>query len=199
MNGEAIREAIKLNGGVVFEGDNYDLNIFGVRSRDTKPNSFNDLVGVMYRDAGGWVCFTFPATTDPGLYYRLEPMNVKGTAILVPGQYRGAYKLGTHKSYPALQQQRPLRVYRDADRDDELGFDDDTIEEGMFGINIHRASAKRTSVQVNKWSAGCQVIADPLHFDFLVELVRESARVHGNSFTYTLLDEEDLVELSDLF
>lgn len=176
----------------VFNDDRgYDLNIFGIRANDQLSGLFNDLVGVMYLFNGVWNSFCFPATTDPGVYWRKNPMNVDGTAILVPGQYRGAYKLGEHKGYPALQQQKSLKVYRDSNKDDVLDMDPNSIEEGMYSINIHRASQVNPSTQVGKWSAGCQVIQDPLQFEFLISLVRKSSEIYGNSFTYTLLTQDD--------
>lgn len=187
---EQIKKAMRDKGYVVFGGEPYDLNIFGIRTINNDANSFNDIVGVMYKREGTWVCFQFPATTDPGVYYRENPINVDGTAILKPGQYRGSHKVGTHKGYVALQQKKPLVVYRDADGDDELDFDVPT-QEGIFGINIHRANSKRASTQVDKWSAGCQVLADPAHFDMLMEICQFAAEKWGNSFTYTLLTEED--------
>jgi len=190
---DAIKAAMRRKGYVVFGNDakGYDLNIFGIRTRDTRSNAFNDIVGVMYLEAGRWILFTFPATTDPGLYWRRNPGRVEGTAILVPGQYRGAYKVGKHKGYAALQQQKPVKVYRDPNKDDVLDFDPETIQAGMFGINIHRSNKDRPSEQVNKWSAGCQVLADPIHFGFLMALAMEAQEIHGNSFTYTLLTEDD--------
>lgn len=44
-----------------------------------------------------WNYFVFPATTDPGTFYRENPLSVKGTAIMKPGQYRGAYMIGRHR------------------------------------------------------------------------------------------------------
>ena len=58
-------------------------------------------------------------------------------------------------------------------------------------MNIHRASAHRPSQTVGKWSAGCQVIQDPGHFDFLLYLCEKGQR-HGDTFTYTLLREGEL-------
>jgi len=188
-----IKAAMRHKGYVVFgnEAKGYDLNLFGIRTNDDHSNKFNDIVGVMYLAQGQWNHFMFPATTDPGIYWRENPMNVDGTAILVPGQYRGAYKVGTHKGYPALQQKKPLKVYRDGDKDEILDMDPSTIKEGMYGINIHRANAKQASSEVNKWSAGCQVLADPFQFEFLMALCEKAKSLFGNSFTYTLLEESD--------
>ncbi len=184
---------MKEKGYVVFEDEarGYDLNLVGIRTSDMTANTFNDQLIVMYRAHGQWLLFRFPATTDPGAYYRLHPANVRGTAILKPGQYRGAYELGKHKGYAALRQKKPLTVYRDADRDDVLKTNEGSLETGMFGINIHRAGATATSRKVDRWSAGCQVVADPVHFRFLLELCKKSSEIYGNSFTYTLLTETD--------
>lgn len=183
--------AMEAKGFRVFETEPHNLNLFGIRTANDDANRFNDLVGVLYRSDGRWVSFAFPATTDPGIYWRENPMRVEGTAILKPGQYLGSHMVGKHKGYPALQQRKPVIVWRDGDGDDELD-EGGSEQTGMFGINIHRASSKRTSTQVDKWSAGCQVIADPLHFDFLMDLCRRAAAQWGNAFSYTLLSSDDL-------
>lgn len=191
-NGEAIKAAMRSKGYTVFGGTRgYDLNVVGIRTADTTANKFNDWVGIMYLERGVWNVFMFPATTDPGTYWRKNPMSAKGVAALKPGQYRGSHKLGHHKGYQALQQNKPLVVYRDPDRDNLLDMDDSNVEEGMFGINIHRASSSNPSGEVGKWSAGCQVLQDPIHFNFLMELVNKSASIYGETFTYTLLTESD--------
>ena len=119
-----ILSAIKATGGATFESEHaYDLNLFGIRSADTRPNTFNDLIGCVYRNRkGAWQLETWTATTDPGLYYREHPSRVEGTAWLKPGQYRGAYTLDLHKGkYLALcQRTGPVTVYRDADRSADL-------------------------------------------------------------------------------
>lgn len=190
---QIIKAAMRRKGYVVFGNDvkGYDLNLVGIRTRDTRANKFNDHLVVMWLWDGQWNLFAFPATTDPGVYWRNNPMRVEGTAVLVPGQYRGAYQIGEHKSYPALVQRKDVKVYRDDNRDDVLDLDPTTIQEGMFGINIHRASASKPSTTVDKWSAGCQVLQDPLQQAFLMELARKSAELFGNAFTYTLLTEDD--------
>lgn len=191
-NAEVIKNVMRSKGHAVFGSPKgYDLNLFGIRTTDTRANEFNDWVGVMYLEGGVWNKFVFPATTDPGAYWREHPMNADGTAALKPGQYRSSHKVGEHKGYPALQQKGPVVVYRDPDRNLELNLDDSNVQEGMFGINIHRASIRAPSNVVNKWSAGCQVLQDPIQFGFLLELACKSALLHGNSFTYTLLTEAD--------
>lgn len=88
----AVMEA---KGYAVFDSPRgHDLNLVGIRSEDMTANAFNDSLSVFYFFDGRWNLFSFPCTTDPGTLYRLEPAVVKGTAILKPGQYRGAYKIG---------------------------------------------------------------------------------------------------------
>lgn len=186
--------AIMLKKGYVLfsNKEGHDLNIVGIRSWDMSSNQFNDWITVFYLSGQTWNFFAFPATTDPGTFYRQNPCNVKGTAILKPGQYRGAYKIGYHKGYKALQQQKPVIVYRDADHNkiiDTAGIKEDI---GMFGINIHHANAYRPSMSISKWSAGCQVFQDPDHFAFFMTLCERARKKFGNSFTYTLLREDDL-------
>ncbi len=169
----------------------HDLNLVGIRTSDDSANRFNDYFAVFYRYDQAWTHFLFPITTDPGTYWRENPELVKGTAIVKPGQYRSAYKIGRHRRYKALQQVGTITVFRDANKDrllDTTGVDEDS---GLHAINIHRASATRASTQVDKWSAGCQVFQDPDHFLFLLALCEKAKTKFGNSFSYTLLEDSD--------
>ena len=177
----------------VFDGSSdYDLNLVGVRTADNHDNAFNDFFHVCYKVNGTWHHNQFKCTTDPGLYWRANPSRIAGTAILVPGQYRGCWQLGLHQGrYEALRQCAPVKVYRDGNRDHILDFHPHTIEEGIFGINIHRSNSRRESTQVDKWSAGCQVLANPDDFAMLLELCHKQISVHPTwtKFSYTLLEE----------
>jgi hypothetical protein len=177
----------------VFKNESgYDLNIVGVRTKEFQANRFDDFITVFYRLHNEWIFNCFTCTTDPGSYWLENPMSGMGTAILKEGQYRGAFRIGRHKrKYAALVQNSPFTVIRDANRDTILDLDLGREETGMFGINIHRASEFHESIQVDKWSAGCQVFCDPLQFGFFMNLCKEGRKAFGNSFTYTLLHEND--------
>ena len=62
----------------------------------------------------------------------------------------------------------------------------------MFGINIHRSNPRTESTIVNKWSAGCQVIAANDDFRLFMEICNKAKDTWGNSFTYTLINSDDL-------
>lgn len=175
----------------------FNLNIYGIRTFSDSINSFDDYIGVIYRDDTlEWVTLLFAATTDPGKYWLNNPISTKGTAILVPGQYQGAWKLGLHQGkYEALCQKKPVKVYRDDDKDNELDFDPEDIEEGIFGINIHRSNPYTESYYVDKWSAGCQVFKKIADYNRFMVLIRKAKELYGNSFTYTLLTEKDFLDL----
>lgn len=187
-------EILVNKGYAYFSNGKYNLNIIGVRrSGDKVTNKFDDFIVVEFIDVYGIKTRkVYSATTDPGLTSVLEPVNAKGCAILVPGQYRSCFKLGYHKGkYEAVVQYKPVKVYRDNNKDKVYDFDSKTIENGMFGINIHKAGEKSTIV--NGWSAGCQVFARKVDFDDFMKLVHyQISQGHGKLFTYTLLNEEDL-------
>ena len=187
-----IAQVMGAKGHKVFDDPRgHDLNLVGIRTADMTANRFNDWLVAFYWFDDAWTSFGFHATTDPGTYWRENPDNVKGTAIVKPGQYRKAYKIGRHKNYKALRQVGDLTVYRDANRDNVLDTVGMPEETGVFAINIHRANELRPSVQVDKWSAGCQVVRDPDQFQFLLTLCDRAAELYGDFFTYTLLTEED--------
>lgn len=193
---DKIKEVFKKKGYTFFDTGIYNLNIIGIRADNHEPNRFDDMIVVIYQDENyNWQIFKAEATTDPGRYWLLNPMRVEGTAILVEGQYRGAYLLGLHKEqYTALvQRNAKVNVYRDRNKDEILDHDKDGIQEGYFGINIHRASSWRVTEDVEKWSAGCQVIQDPNKYDDFINLCSKQTTHTGcNTFTYTLINESDL-------
>lgn len=174
----------------------YNLNIIGIRKNNNNfiTNKYDDILVVIYRTRNGLKTVYFNITTEPGDYYMRKKLgNPKGTAILVPGQYRGCWKLGKHKGeYEALVQAKPVKVYRDGNKDNVYDMFPQTINEGLFGINIHRSNEGFTRQTVDMYSAGCQVFADPKDFDKFIDLCKKQEVLYGNSFTYTLLDERDL-------
>lgn len=189
---------------VWFNNGKYNLNIIGIRSEESKSNLFDDWLCVVYKDdLGVWTTRQYPITTDPGKYYLQNPLNKNGTIILVPGQYRGAYKIGIHGrsyaggGYKALEQVRPMRYVRDNNKDEILDFDLyrkglGKIEESNAKTNIHRASKWSAIRLIERYSAGCQVFKSPNDFEEFIDLCDKSRLLYGNSFTYTLIEERDL-------
>ena len=168
----------------LFETGEYNINIFGIRADENVSNTFNDALGVFYKSGGKWVVRKYSATTDPGLYWRLHPMNCNGTAILQPGYYKGAFRMGYHQGkYPALVQNKPLTLWRDNNKDNVLDRKGSTYTE-IAGINIHHAGSH--SVQVDKWSAGCQVISDISDWNEFFNIIKISSQKYGSVFSYAL-------------
>ena len=75
-----------------------------------------------------------------------------------------------------------------------LNFDAPTIEKGIFKVNIHRSNPNTKSTWVNKWSAGCQVFSIKKEWDEFINLCDEKFKAHGQKFTYTLLNVEDIIQ-----
>ena len=195
---QQIESTVKAKGYKWFENGNYNLNIVGVRNGETLnevTNKFDDCVTLSYKKDGEWQFHCFEATTDPGKHWVDNVLNEAGVAILKENQYRGSHKIGLHQGkYEALRQQKPVQVYRDNNLDDCYDMDESTLQEGIFGINIHRATKweGKKSTQIDKWSAGCQVIAANDDFRLFMEICNKSKDIWGNSFTYTLINSNDL-------
>tara|TARA_R100001126_G_C4855141_1_gene164182 strand:+ start:603 stop:1205 length:603 start_codon:yes stop_codon:yes gene_type:complete len=195
---EQVEAAVKAKDYKWFESGDYNVNIVGIRNMATGTrvtNKFDDHITISYKDDGEWKFHCYECTTDPGDDWMDNPMNSKGCAILVPGQYKGSHKLRLHQGrYLALGQQRSVKVYRDRDKDGHYDFDDTTIDEGLFGINIHRATkyAGKTSTYVDKWSAGCQVIASNDDWHSFLDICQTARDKWSNNFTYTLLTSDDI-------
>ena len=199
---EQIETTVKSKGYKWFEDNSnkgYDINIVGVRNSKTNgrvTNAFDDCMTISYKVEGEWKFHCFPCTTDPGTHWVENILNDRGVAILKPGQYRGSHKLRLHQGkYLALGQKKPMKLYRDANLDGKYDLIEESVREELVGINIHRATSRAggKSSRIDKWSAGCQVIADNDDWHEFLDICQAAREIHGNSFSYTLLESKDIV------
>jgi len=189
-----VKQVFLNKGYTFFDTGSYNLNLFGIRSGHPRVNEFNDWIGIVFKDAlGNKQAIGFKASTDPGYYWLKHQLgNINGTAILCPGQYRHCWVVGTHQGYEALQQSPGARflVWRDNNANgilDESG----PVYNDVSGLNCHTTSFRTEVDRVGRYSAGCQVIQDDLDFLIFLSIVRKSADMYGNSFTYTLFRDND--------
>jgi hypothetical protein len=194
---EKVKAAVKSKGYVWFEDEEnqgFDVNIVGVRNSSTGKsvtNLFDDWMTISYKENGEWKFFAWACTTDPGTKAVKEYKNPRGVARLIPNQYRGSHTIRLHQGkYEAVCQQRPVKVWRDKNKD--MTFNEVTVDEGLFGINIHRSNPKTESQYVENWSEGCQVFKRIKDFKQFMEICSKAALIHGNSFTYTLIESKDI-------
>ena len=196
---EQIEKAVKTKGYTWFEDTSnktYDVNIVGVRNNhpsiaDKVTNVFDDWLTISFKDESGkWQFYCWNATTDPGKKGVQEFHNKKGVARLVPNQYRGVWKVDKHQGkYDALcQRLGNVTVWRDANKD--LIFEEKVTDTGIFGINIHKAG--QDSQWVENWSEGCQVFKRVKDFDVFMSICKKAAKIHGNKFSYTLIESTDI-------
>lgn len=197
---EQIETAVKAKGYKWFEDTSnktYDVNIVGVRNNtpnvaDKVTNVFDDLITISFKNEKGvWEFYCWNATVDPGKKGVEKFTNKKGIARLVPNQYRGVWMVDKHQGkYDALCQRLDnVTVFRDANKD--MTYDEKVTDTGMFGINIHKAG--QDSTWVDDWSHGCQVFKRVKDFDVFMKICKRAAKIHGNKFSYTLLESTDIV------
>lgn len=221
MTYDQLRTAVKNKGYTFFDNS---VNLIGVRTDDVFDNQFSDFLHVAYTDyaTNQKKVLTLPWTTLAGTLGKggvYKPLTVGGTnvktnkwevvtgvAVLVEGQYRGAYKFiddyVTWLSYPFFNQVGDVLVYRDGTINDIIDRGGSVIHKGKFGVNIHRMSNNGTvSKFVNfaesqyapngvTWSQGCQGSPEP-EFKKLLPIVRQDVKRNGNIFSYTLLHQRD--------
>ena len=196
---EKYRKAFKNLGYSFFENKDYNLNIFGIRNDSGRADKFDDNMCIAYKIDGTWVVDVYPVTTEPGTSILKRPIKEvrhKGTAILVPNQYRGVYRICWHGSkkngHEALVQRGgKVKVWRDNNGDDVPDYHGPE-EDGWFGINIHKHRGSAARINTGGVSAGCQVFKDTRDFEEFMETCREASKIWGNNFTYTLINEGDL-------
>lgn len=191
-----IKQAIQTKNYSWFEKGNYNLNIVGIRSTkkgNEITNQFDDLLTLSYKIGDTEVYHEYFITTEPGIYYSKNLLNKEGVAILVPNQYKGTWQIGLHRGkYKALVQRKTVQVYRDKNKDNKYDMNQETIDDGLFGINIHHSSATGISTQIDKWSAGCQVFQNIKNFNEFMLICDKASKAWGNSFTYSLILDTDV-------
>jgi hypothetical protein len=197
---EQIETAVKAKGYKWFEdasNKTYDVNIVGIRNNsstvaDKVTNVFDDFITISFKNEKGvWEFYCWNATTDPGKKGVEKFTNKNGVARLVPNQYRGVWKVDKHQGkYDALcQRLGNVTVFRDANKN--MTYDENVTDTGMFGINIHKAG--QDSTWIDDWSHGCQVFKRVKDFDVFMKICKKAAKIHGNKFSYTLLESTDII------
>jgi len=206
INGEKVDydsiKAAVTSKGYQWDSREWAVNIVGIRNynsfsdgRIPLSNKFDDIMTVSWIENGVKKAEKFACTTDPGKHWLVNSMNSAGTAILKEGQYIKSHAFGLHKQsggYLALTQINPVTVWRD--RNGDQFYDFKNPQTGIFGINIHKASTRDSgSTQIDKWSAGCQVISKSSSLSRILQVAKQAVRkVQQDKFTYTLLNSRDI-------
>ncbi len=194
---EKIHDVMKAAGMSVFTTP-FSVTLGGIRTKDNSSNKFNDYIFASYfTEGGGLVSVVFEGTTDAGLYYRMNPLNVDGTAIIKHGiQHSGAYQYQNpdyndqhrgHRGKEAFRQVKDMAYWRDADRDKYLEFDGQEFVDN-FATNGHDMGTR--GEDVNKWSAGCWGSVEE-NMDILYNIAVDQIK-HGlgDHFSFAMLHED---------
>lgn len=200
----------------------FNLNFGAIRSNNLTSNEFNDVFFYLYRENKQWKLWIIEGTTDPGLYYRLNPINKAGTAIMLPQQslehfaiagpmyfnrygarHRGHGKTG----YTCLRQDKKAYFVRDNDQNEELNVLESVEACKKAGLNVifdnicanhHRGSTWREDYEVDKWSAACQVTKYYADYKKEMKLWKFSNQYWKRFLTYTLFVENTILKAAKL-
>jgi hypothetical protein len=114
-------------------------------------------------------------------------VNRPGLGQLQPSQMVDKYKLGNYLGHPALLDNGGLPVYRDKLKQNKIEY---TLKTTGAHYYFHRSGQNQTIV--NNYSEGCQVFQNWKDHEYFIKLCKEHEKRHGNSFTYTLIEERDI-------
>ncbi|MBW9114656.1 peptidoglycan-binding protein [Rhizobium cauense] len=162
------------------------------------PNAFNDVRLVFWIDnRGSLKAKAWEATSEPGRFWTLNPMDDRGAARIAFGQYKawrvGTHRAGTPSAHEALVQVDPLRVYRDLNKD--YLRQGDKIYEGLFGINQHWGY-DNDQLDLGKSSAGCLVgRSTDGHREFMKLLKADPRYIASNGYRFmtTVMDGREVL------
>ena len=90
-----------------------------------------------------------------------------------------------------------MKIWRDNNRDRSPDYNG-PIQEGSFGINIHRQWGPDDREYTGGVSAGCQVFQSSKDFYEFMETCQVAADMYSNKFTYTLINDTDIEKTLDM-
>lgn len=177
-----------------------ETNIFGVRNElNQESDLFNDSIGICQ----GEIIKVYSGTTDPGAWWTLHPVTAEGytgAAHLCEGFHKSSWKVGIHARGTAfahealIQTGNKVKIWRDLKKDYTKDATD-PIQNGYFGINIHRAGLD-DPMKIGKYSAGCQVVQHHKDFEEMMSIIKDSENYKKNKssarFSYLLINIKDL-------
>lgn len=184
------------------EKKEFNLNIGAIRSSDLTPNIFNDITFLAWEWLGKGHLHIFKATTDPGLTYLLHPQHPVGTAIIVPGYYKGVYHVGYHRrnttfSHQALRQHKKMKYWRVSNYqiDSQIPINNDKVYTELAYTNLHSYPLRMKEQElVNNLSMGCMVNKENhRHFSEFIPICKEGEKNFGKSLSFALFYEPELI------
>lgn len=157
--------------------DNFWL--LGIQSNEDLFDRYDDKFYLYYNDI---FILTVNGTTNSGSTGIKNKL--KDVAIIKTNEwYYDLWKYGLHKNInPALVQIKPIKFYRDGNRNnsiEEIG----TLFEEIIGINFHSNNKSKNNL-IKGWSRGCQVITDNSIYNTIINLSKTQDKV-----SYCLIKE----------
>ncbi len=177
---------------VYIEGMNGDWSL-----NSDAANEFNDRrIVIEIVDGVPKIVDHWQATTEPGRYYTVNPMNPGGAARIKFGQYK-AWAVGMHgnaERHEALVQVGPITVHRDSDKNFQRTGD--KTDTGLFYVNQHWGY-DAPSNDIKNASAGCLVgRMRQGHREFMAIIKQDRRYVANSSYVFytTIIPGDDLVK-----
>ena len=191
----------------------YQINMVGIRAPiNTNINKFNDWMVLFWWEKDGdnnqenCKYKLYRITTVPGINARTgkDPMAPDGSGWLIESQFVDMYKFGYFnigsktQVFDTLVTNKPVqKVYRS--KYNSAAILTSYKQQGPYdaGMFVHRSSYAKSgsadSINIGKWSYGCQVFAILDNFLEFYSILNTSKQKTGkSSFTYTILAESDV-------
>jgi hypothetical protein len=187
---QEIHECMKDHGMTVFSKP-FDCTFGFIRTKDNKSNEMNDWLFMSHPTIGGGTAAIVAAgTSDAGLYYRLNPMHVDGTAIIQTGkQYKRALRYmekGGHRGQEAFRQVGKMDYYRDSNKNEYLDFINPVYGK-IYNTNFHDMGSNPN--KVDRQSAGCGGSVIETMDLFYLMAKQQIEHGFGDHFSVAALDE----------
>lgn len=192
MRYDDVKRMYESKGHRFYDDGAYNVNLYGIRNGYEIVNEFNDTLGICFRDEfNNPVCIESKGTTKPGLKWLKDKIGgIGGTFILQPGQFSKCWTFGEHRgAYDALIQSPYSEFigWRDNDSDGEFDINGPSFTD-VTGLNMHTTSLINEVNKVGAYSAGCQVRKKDEDHWVVMAVLKRSAEIYGELFSYTLFE-----------
>lgn len=188
-----IIKALKFKNYQIFDSDNepFFLNIIGIRNNKRKPNSYDDLIIVLWKNNGRWTRRSYHVTTDSVLFFQGNPAYSPAKIILPEGQYLNCFKIGAYKDIIDFNTfMKDLKwglCYR---------FISIKINDSFPKLDFKCIHVPHKDINISKLSGRCHIFSNIKEYKEFVELILKARKPFGNLFSYTLINSSDLLGFS---
>ena len=218
---ENIKETLESLSYKFFDSGDFNVNSVWERTSDVFTNKFTDFWHLAFRENNVPKVVTIKASTKAGLKGAvLNPLTVdgvKGTAVILEGQYLSAWsyvdkviastnpnlyqfffninKYSQSEEVPYLMQIKPVNYLRDGDKDENIDRKGDVDKDGYDAVEQdnkgYGTHCHLATEPLNNWSLGCMTFPEKDFMTNFDPVLRKMVALWGRNLSQSIIKTEN--------